>query len=50
MSFIGPFAATEADYRRDRITESFSHHRRTARHLRRRRTTTSAKAIDWFAA
>ena len=30
MSLIGPYGATEADYRRERITASFRDHRTAA--------------------
>ena len=28
-SIVGPYAGVEDDYRRERITESFEHHRKT---------------------
>jgi hypothetical protein len=52
-SIIGPFAGVEDDYRRERITESFSAHRRAgARRLFHRRPAARAAAakpaIDWY--
>jgi len=52
-SIIGPFAGVENDYRRERISESFSAHRRASNrrlfHRRpARRAAAATPAIDWY--
>ncbi len=52
-SIIGPYASVEDDYRRERITESFSAHRRASAkklfHRRpARRAAVETPAIDWY--
>ena len=52
-SIVGPYAGVENDYRRERISESFEHHRKVeGRRLFHRRAPkgADAPAIDWFAA
>ena len=51
-SIVGPYAGVENDYRRERITESFEHHRKPAGrrlfHRRARKGSAVTPAIDWF--
>jgi hypothetical protein len=49
-SIVGPFAGVENDYRRERISESFEHHRKTgARRLFHRKAPKAVTpAIDWY--
>ncbi|MDQ1601998.1 MAG: hypothetical protein QOD68_3472 [Actinomycetota bacterium] len=49
-SIVGPYAGVENDYRRERITESFDHHRKTKGHRLFHRRTPKAvtPAIDWY--
>ena len=51
-SIVGPFAGVEDEYRRERISDSFSHHqKKSARKLFHRRAPKGAvEPIDWFAA
>jgi hypothetical protein len=49
-SIVGPYAGVENDYRRERITESFDHHRKTKGHrlFHRRAPKAVTPAIDWY--
>ena len=49
-SIVGPYAGVENDYRRERITESFEHHRKTGgrRLFHRRAPKAVTPAIDWY--
>ncbi len=47
---VGPYAGVEDEYRRERISASFQHHRKPAgrRLFHRRAAKAAAPAIDWF--
>jgi hypothetical protein len=49
-SIVGPYAGVENDYRRERISESFEHHRKTKGHrlFHRRAPKAVPPAIDWY--
>jgi len=51
-SIVGPYAGVENDYRRERISASFEHHRKTEGHrlFHRRAPKGSAAmpALDWY--
>ena len=49
-SIVGPYAGVENDYRRERISESFEHHRKAAgrRLFHRRAPKAVTPAIDWY--
>ena len=49
-SIVGPYAAVENDYRRERISESFDHHRKVGgrKLFHRRAPKAVTPAIDWY--
>jgi hypothetical protein len=51
-SIVGPYAGVENDYRRERISESFEHHRKVAGrrlfHRRAPKGSAVTPAIDWY--